>query len=66
MTVLVVSGLCLLHLLWSPLHWNTVTAENIIHSNDLLLTSSTLLIFRRVCLYIVVSSLAYVVLDPGE
>jgi hypothetical protein len=48
------------------MQWSKVTAEHFTHSNGLLLSSSALLLFRRMCLYTVVVPVVCVVLDPGE
>lgn len=50
----------------SAMQWSLVDTNHISESNGLILSSAALLGFRRLCLYTVVATVLYVVLDPGE
>ncbi len=49
----------------SKLQWDLVSRLHISESNSLFLTSSALLVFRRLALYTVIASVLSIVLDPG-
>jgi hypothetical protein len=72
LTLATVTACCLYILLTdndrdcSVMQWELVTATDLTHSNGLLMSSSSLLLFRRLALYIVLATVLYIVADPGE